>query len=154
MPQFSASQNISLQQIFIECSIRVNVHWVSMAKIDNFAYTSVNQSRPALARNHPKMYLLRLYKAALTLQINGPCQRLLLKRRVPAALYEFFSIPKHLSIKDLRDLKDLKTIHLIKNKGQIIVKDSTCTFNYYLYEKPAKSTCGSPHSIGRHHFWA
>ena len=49
----------------------------------------------------------RLYNAAVKLQIIGPTQRLLRKRNAPADLYEFFKIPKHLSIMLRLDLKVL-----------------------------------------------
>ena len=55
-----------------------------------------------------KIIFLRLYKAAVKLQINGPIQRLLLNLLVPTELYEFFRMPKQRSIMLLLDLKALK----------------------------------------------
>ena len=54
---------------------------------------------------------LRLYNAALRLHITGPTHLLLRERSEPADLYEFFKIPKHLSIILLLDLKLLKQIN-------------------------------------------
>ena len=55
-----------------------------------------------------KSLLLLLYKAAVKLQIKGPCHRLLMNLLVPTALYEFFIIPKQCSMNALLVLNVLK----------------------------------------------
>ena len=62
------------------------------------------------------MILLLLYRAAVTLQIKGPIQRLLRNLLVPTAPYEFFIMPKHLSIKQRLTLNVLCANDISLNK--------------------------------------